>query len=92
MGIPFRYIDFAPVLAQEKVLGITTDWAVESLQDTVVRANEGIVKTGVRVVNLETIILPAPLRQPDYATGANGFLYDEHRLVQVVRIWYTQQE
>lgn len=93
MPIPYRYVDFTPVIAQEKLIGITTDVRIESLQDTVVRANDWIVRNGVEVVNIETLLLPAPLDQPEYSTGANGFaIRDGARLVQVVRVWYTLPE
>jgi hypothetical protein len=91
MAIPYRYVDFAPSVAQGKFVGITVDVQFESLPDTVVRANEWITRTGVRVVNIETVILPVPRSQPDYPTGENGFRYDQ-LLVQVVRVWYTKED
>ena len=92
MSIPYRYIDFPPIIMQEKLVGVTLDVQYELLQDTVVRANEWIVRAGVRVLNIETIVLPAPLNQPDYNTAANGFRCGESRLVQVVRVWYTKED
>jgi hypothetical protein len=92
MMIPYRYIDFAPIIAQEKLIGLTVDVQFESLQDTVVRANDWIVRHGVKVVNIETVILPAPLREDEYSTGDNGFRYIEQRLVQIVRVWYSKDE
>ena len=92
MTIPYRYVDFAPSFTQKQLIGFTVDLEFESLQDTVVRANEWITRNGVRVVNIETVILPAPLNQPEYTTGANGFRVLEARVVQVVRVWYAKDE
>ena len=92
MTIPYRYIDFAPVFAQRQLIGITVDVEYESLQDTVIRANDWITRAGVQVMNIETVLLPAPLNQPDYQTGANGFRGDVVRWVQIVRVWYTKEE
>lgn len=92
MAIPYRYIDFPPVITQDVLAGITVDVQYEALQDTVVRANDWIVRHGVQVVNIETVLLPAPLRRDDYATGENGFRCGDLRLVQVVRVWYTKED
>lgn len=92
MPIPYRFIDFPPEMAQERLLGLTTSWAFASLQETVLRANEWIVKSGVTVVNIETVLLPAPFGKDDYNTGANGFNPSDQLLVQVVRVWYHQPE
>jgi hypothetical protein len=92
MPIPYRFIDFPPEMAQERVLGVTTSWAFASLQETVLRANEWIVTSGVNVVNIETVLLPAPFQKPEYNTGANGFHVADQMLVQVVRVWYHQPE
>ena len=92
MAIPYRYIDFPPVITRDVLAGITVDVQFESLQDTVVRANDGILRHGVRVVNIETVLWPAPLRWDDDATGENGFRCGDLWLVQVVRVWYTKDD
>ena len=88
MSIPYRFIDFAPHV-KEKALTYRT---METAQKTVIRANEWIVRSGVRVINIETLMLPVDhARDESSSTGRNDFA-GEGPLMQVIRVWYTESQ
>ncbi|MDB5309839.1 MAG: hypothetical protein JWO38_4041 [Gemmataceae bacterium] len=86
MPIPYRFLDFAPRV-KEQALSYRL---VETVQETVLRANEWIVQSGVRVINLETLMLPIGRGEDEgTSTGRNDFS-GEGPLVQVIRVWYVE--
>jgi hypothetical protein len=81
--------DFIPQLQRKRMLGIVNDY--ESIREVVTRANRWIEREGVRVINVETLILPLVPDQKDQETptkmdGFSSAIYT----YQVVRVWYVE--
>lgn len=96
MSIHYRFLDFAPETKDSGPLGYRV---LETVQETVIRANEWIARSGVRLVNIETIVLPMIDRDAErFETGRNDFRYSEgwvlpkRDLMQVIRVWYTEPQ
>jgi hypothetical protein len=63
---------------------------LETVHDTVIRMNDWITTHGVRVYNIETVVLPVPC-DDEYDSGTNDFGLDG-RNMQVIRLWYAPPE
>jgi hypothetical protein len=80
------YQDFFPMVL--KPGKIFTPDVLETLSETVVRTNCWIVQSGVKVMNVETVLLPNvnhrdPL-QSSFYSGGDG----RTNWYQIVRVWY----
>ena len=89
MAIQFR--DFLPATRPTKVLGILPDTEYGSFEGAVERMNAWVRKAGVRVVTVETVLLPAVEGPKDCVEGRFVTRYDFNTSwVQVVRVWYEE--
>jgi hypothetical protein len=78
--------DFVPQLQRKRMLGLANEY--ESIREVVTRANRWIEREGVRVINVETLLLPTvpeaekeiPPRMDSADVTFSSF--------QVVRVWY----
>jgi hypothetical protein len=86
MALAFR--DFSPHLLSAPRRGVATQW--EPLTGVVARANQWLDSAGLRVVNIETLLLPVSKHAtPNPAAGSNLERWDEdHLWLQVVRVWH----
>jgi hypothetical protein len=83
--MPFNYQDFFPLALKRGIFSTVH----EPLPATVARANQWVAKFGVRVVNVETVVLPnidsvGDASQVGIRTsgGRGSYWY------QIVRVWY----
>jgi hypothetical protein len=76
------YKDFFPVVIKERFF--SDDY--EELLATVARASEWVEESGVRVLNVETVVLP----NIKGIKGASKFLMinSSNEWYQVIRVWY----
>ncbi len=87
--MPLNYRDFFPTLIESGFFSSTH----EELPATVGRASEWIEESGVRVVNVETVVLPN-VQGEEEASQAGIYTSGEmsSRWYQVVRVWYEGSE
>lgn len=80
------YNDFVPGMLEKRMLGLVR--AYENLYEVVTRANRWIEAEGVRVINVETILLP--MREEDDPTAQGHFpeVMGAPAMRQIVRVWY----
>jgi hypothetical protein len=88
MAIAFK--DFTPLPVETRFFGGTT---YEPLEAALERANEWMTEAAVRVVNIETVLLPN--LQPEVTTSASGIRTSGDMAShwhQVIRVWYDLEE
>ncbi len=77
--------DFVPAITKEGTLLNPTQY--EDMADVVALANSWIRRQAIRVVNIETLLLPYPYFESTgvarYPTASSGWY-------QVVRVWYEE--
>ena len=83
--MPLNYKEFFPAILKSG--SFSTEH--EALSETVARASEWVAASGIRVINVETVVLPNIARVEDasqiglYTSGEmSSFWY------QVVRVWF----
>jgi len=86
--MPLAFRDFLPRQMAPARGSQGAQW--EAVASVVERANQWLAGAGLRVVSVETLLLPASKMAPPHA-GAGGLSerWDEdHSWVQVVRVWH----
>lgn len=84
--------DFVPVQQGTKpaLFGLAQTPVFADLEDALVRANQWIAQAGVRVLNVETVVLPNLTETDQSATTTNRHDFmDQWR--QFIRVWYREQ-
>jgi hypothetical protein len=71
--------DFAPTL-------LASSGEYEGIERVVARANAWVQDRGVAVINAETIVVPAPEREP--VNSGAAFRASGTPWIQVVRVWF----
>ncbi|MDX1972502.1 MAG: hypothetical protein SFY68_08235 [Candidatus Sumerlaeia bacterium] len=83
--MPLHYTDFFPTMLKSGFFSTEH----EALPATVARANDWIAQNGVRILNVETVVLPNITKAEDASrvgirtSGEAGSYW-----YQVVRVWY----
>jgi hypothetical protein len=87
-----KFEDFIPERIDKPLLGNPT---YESLKSVLARANDWIGESGLKIVNVETIVLPlhTAQRRDHYENNSdNTFFpawpYGQNPWLQIVRVWY----
>lgn len=84
MGIRFK--DFRP--EETSPGGLLTQPAYESLKETVAAANEWIGEKGIRVLNVETVVLPNLALRESTHEPRMMVVTDHVAWYQIIRVWY----
>lgn len=80
MLMQIAYKDFAPLLLKKAFLGNE----YEDLTGMVARVNEWIAQDGIKVINIETVIMPVRKK-----STSEPYLYDQDQsMFQAIRVWY----
>jgi hypothetical protein len=83
--------DFVPKQEGTKpvLLGLVQAPVFAELKEAVARANRWIARTGVRILNVETVLLPNVKETDESAVVTNrGDVMDSWR--QFIRVWYVE--
>lgn len=86
----FAFQDFIPQVQRQRLIPAMSEY--ESLQEVVTRANRWIEQRGVRVINVETLIVPA-LPRADAEITAVRLESPNNTLAsyQMIRVWYADE-
>lgn len=83
--MPLKYKDFFPVVLKSGFFSTEH----EALQATVARADQWVAESGVRVINVETVVLPNIESVEDASKiGIRTSGERSSRWYQIVRVWY----
>lgn len=85
-----NYKDFSPQVSRTGLLGHVKE--SDSFQTVVKQANLWLNSNPVKLVNIETVLLPNLLSKPTEVEPEKGAstVGQSHVLFQCVRVWYTE--
>jgi len=86
--MPFNFKDFFPAIVSK---GIFSD-EYEPFSATVARASQWLVQAGVKLVNIETVVLPNVGNEQDASeAGIRTSGSASSHWYQIVRVWYSEK-
>lgn len=86
----FAYKDFAPEVVEKG--GMFRSNKVEALKEVVATANNWAATNSVKVINIETVLLPVTTKDPgkSFERAAINVELGMAEWTQIIRLWYQE--